>query len=139
MDLLFRKALGSLIPLDEAAEAALARIGAGDIVKVRGLVRPRNPDHHRLYWAMLNLVAGNTEKYEDAEQLHFLLKIDIGHWRPFVSDDGKVYYEPKPTDFASMGQDEFSIYYDKCVEVICERVIPGMDSEELRAEVLSMV
>lgn len=137
-DLLFRKALKSLVPLDEAAEAALARIGAGDIVRVKGLVRPRNPDHHRLYWAMLNIVSENTEKFEDAEQLHYVLKIATGHVRPFFSDKG-IFYEPRPTNFASMGQDDFSSYYDKCVNVICDRVIPGMDSEALKAEVLSMI
>ncbi len=138
MDLLFTKRLGSLVPTDEASETALSKIKHGDIVRVKGLVRPRNPQHHRLYWAMLNMVCGNTDEFDDAEQLHFMLKVAVGHVRPFLSVKG-VFYEPLPTDFASMGQTEFSAYYDKCIKVICKRVIPGMDDEALKAEVLEMM
>lgn len=138
-DLLFRKGAKSLIPVDEAADIALSKIGMGDIVRVRGLTRPRNPQHHRLYWALLNMVVENSEMFEDAEQLHFMLKIATGHVREFVNHEGKVFYEPKPTDFASMGQDDFNAYFDKCIRVICTRVIPGMDDQALRAEALEMV
>ena len=117
----------------------MSKIGVGDIVRVKGLTRPRNPQHHRLYWAMLGMVVDNTDQFDDAEQLHFMLKVAIGHVRPFINEKGAVFYEPKPTDFASMGQDDFSEYYDRCVRVICSRVIPGMKDEDLKAEVLEMV
>ena len=138
-DLLFRKAAKSLIPLDETAEAALSKIGIGDVVRIKGLTRPRNPQHHRLYWALLGLAVDNSEMFEDTEQLHFMLKVATGHVREFINPDGQVFYEPKPTDFASMGQDDFNAYFDKCVKVICQRVIPGMSDEDLKAEALEMI
>lgn len=138
-DLLFVKGIEALMPYDQDAKDAIGKMKSGDVVRVKGVTRPRNPHHHRLYWAMLSKIVDNTDMFQDPEQLHYMLKIAIGHTRPFINSKGQVFYEPLPTDFASMDQTEFDNYFDRCVNVICARIIPGMDSAALKGELLEMV
>jgi hypothetical protein len=137
-DIVMRKGMAGLFPTDEAGENTLGDIKMGDAVKVK-ITRPRNIQHHRLFFAMCNLVANNTDAVRDTDELVFRLKIATGHCRELMRDDGTVLYEPQSISFASMSQDEFNDFYKKCVDIICTRLIPGMEREDLQNEVLAMV
>ena len=138
-DIFLTKGMHALVPYDEKAMDALGALKMGDVVRVTGITKPRNPRHHRLYWKLASVVCENTDKFEDPEQLHFMLKVAIGHVRQYIDRRGKVYYEPKPTNFASMDQVAFSDYYDRCLKVICTKILPGVDSDQLRSEVEELI
>jgi hypothetical protein len=133
--LFFRKDIGKLVPADDAAQDALSKIKFGAEVQVE-IKRPRNPLHHRKFWALANLVANNQEHYETAEQVVAALKAATGHCDWFPMKDGKhMVAIPKSIAFHKMDQTEFKAFYDRCISVVAEHFLPGVESADLRAEV----
>lgn len=137
--MLFRKTLGNLVPADDAAVAFLRKCKLGEMVMVEAR-RPRNLMHHRKLWALLNLVVENTERYSDADTLLDALKIATGHCKIYPSTDGKTsYVKPLSISFESMDQDSFSQFYERCLDLIAAKIIPGISSAALREEVESFI
>lgn len=135
---LVTKRLGSLRPVDEAGQQALRRMRDGEVAVIE-ISRPRNVHHHRLFWALLTLVADNSRHYDMPEQVLAALKIALGHVDTIVGHDGKTYFVPKSISFAQMNQDDFAQFFDRCVDVIVRRFLPGVTDEEVRREILAMV
>jgi len=133
--LYFRKELGKLVPADDTAQAALAKIKLGADVQLE-IKRPRNIAHHRKFWALANLVADNQEHYETAEQVVAALKAATGHcdWLP-MRDKKHMVAIPRSIAFHKMDQGEFAAFYDKCIDVVASHFLPGVDSAALRDEV----
>lgn len=137
-DVLMRMRDGALYPADKAAADLLAKYRDGDMVRVKGMNRPRNPRHHSLYWVLLTTVWENQETFPTVDSLHDAIKIATGLYDT-LTVSGREVIRLRSTDFASMKQDEFSEYYDRVVRLICERVIPGMSDEALKQRVLGIV
>lgn len=137
--MVFRKVLGHLAPADEPALEFARKCKPGELVMVEAR-RPRNIQHHRKLWALLQLVVENTERYPDADTLLDALKIATGHCKIYPSADGKTsYVKPLSISFESMDQDSFSQFYERCLDLIAAKIIPGIDSAALRQEVESFL
>ena len=137
-DVLMRLRDGGLYPADKAAADLLAKYRDGEMVRVKGINRPRNPRHHSLYWVLLTTVWENQEAFPTVDHLHRAMKIATGLYDEYEIG-GKTVIALRSTDFTAMKQDEFAEYYDSVVRLICERVIPGMSDEALKAQVLDIV
>ncbi len=139
MKALFRRALRSLEPdpADEGAAELMRSIRLGECVSVE-VKRPRNIQHHRLFFALLNLVFENQEHFKTVDELRFALCIAIGHADPVVTRSG-THMKPRSISFGKMDQAEFNTFFDRAVNFICTEVLPGMDSEALRNEVEEMI
>lgn len=94
--------------------------------------RPRNILHHRKLFALLNLAVENWPVETTTEALLGLIKIKTGHTTPIESADGTIHHIPKSINFESMGQDEFSPFYDKAVHLIS--LVLGVSVEDLDRE-----
>lgn len=94
----------------------------------------RNPGHHRKYFALLNLVVNNTEKFKDVNHLRMILAIECGHYEGLINPlSGEVTIVPKSISFSSMGQDEFSELYSKSLDYCCK--VLGIDKSEIIDEI----
>lgn len=133
-----RKHLGSLRPADHDAEEALRRMPANALVMVK-VKRPRNIQHHRKLFTLLNIVVENQEHYQTTEHLLAVLKVVAGHCDTYPMADGNTAFVPRSISFASMDQTEFEEFYDKAVKFIVTKVIPGLKREDLEREVLEMI
>lgn len=138
MKLLMCKDLGHLSPVDQAGEDALRKIKQGDVVRVE-VKKPRNGKHHRLYWQLISTVWENQERYETAEQLHNALKIAAGIYEPLEMPGGVVHKIPGSISFDTMDQLEFSAFYDRVCDLVAKHFLPGVTSEQLKAEVEQMI
>ena len=140
MKILLHKHLGSLRPADEAGEDALAKIKQGDIV-ICEIKKPRNPDHLRLYWALVGLVWQNLdhERYPTAEDLHEAIKISAGLRTRIELPDGTIGFRAGSIAFHKMDQAAFSAFYDRVCDLIARHFLPGVTSAELKAEVETMI
>ena len=138
MKFLARKELGHLTPVDQAGEDALRKLKFGDVVTIE-VKKPRNGNHHRLYWALVSLVWQNQERYETPEQLHSALKIAAGIYEPLEMPGGVVHKIPGSIAFDKMDQTEFSAFYDRVCDLVAQHFLPGVSSGELKAEVASMI
>lgn len=134
MKSVFRKNLSSLVPADEQALDMLAKIKHGDMVFVE-VKRGRNVAHHRLFFAMLNLVFVNQWHYRSVDELLAAFKLAIGHVDVVRTRRGDIYI-PRSISFASMDQSEFDMFYQRAIDFMINDVIPGLDRADLERELM---
>lgn len=140
--ILMAKNLSGLYATDEAGENVLRRIGQGEIVSVE-VKKPRNLDHHRLFWALMTLVWKQLDikDYPTVEDLVTEAKIITGHYtRRDIEWEGKRYpvLTPKSISFAAMDQVEFSDFYDRICDWVATDILPGVKQEDLKYELERM-
>jgi len=134
-ELFMRKTLGGLEPADGGE---LPRIKLGAVVRVE-IKQPRNARHHRLFFALMNKVFENQETYETLDDLVNVIKIATGHCKTYHKRNGEPIHVPRSIAFHKMDQTQFSEFYAKVVRLVCERIIPGLDDVDLKAEIERIV
>ncbi len=102
--------------------------------------RPRNPLHHRKFFAIVNLARKNWPEQSDGsriseKQLVDLIKIKTGIVDMFEAPDGVIYQTPRSIDFASMSQDEFEPFFKDAMAYLSS--VLGVDPETLNQETYS--
>lgn len=134
-----RKVMGALRPCEGQEEAFNAIPSGAVMVEIKYTDRPRSLRQHRLYWALMTKVAENTDEGWTAEDASYLMKIATGHFDLLTDRKGNTYQRPLSISFAAMKQEDFQPFMDKCIRIVCERVIPGVSEADLRNELEMMV
>lgn len=129
----FRKTLHGLSPVDEDAQKILHGIKPGQLVTVE-VKRPRNLQHHRLWWKLCSVVAENLPGDYPAETVCELIKLRIGHV-DIIKTRGGITEIPKSISFAKMDQTQFREFFDRAVAFICSDLLPGVNRDELTQHV----
>lgn len=121
-----------LVPACRDAEEWLGKtkLHQGVLIDPR---RPRNIQHHRKLFALLNLAVDNWPGDEPitVEGLLGAIKLSVGHYETVVTAKGE-YRIPKSINFESMDQEQFTPFYDRAIEII-SRVL-GVDISTLEQE-----
>lgn len=124
---------GALVPAS-GRDADLLRARGyriGDQVRAE-LAKPRNPRHHRLVMALLQLVLDNQDGLQTIDQLLTVIKIKMGRAQPFVDTaTGRTYWVPESISFDAMDQGEFEIFYRDLCALIARDYLPGMKPEQV--------
>lgn len=131
---LYRRGLRGYEP-DNAAALDFWNAGRpGELVELDGK-RPRNPQFHRMWWAMLNLMAQNSRPAMTAEQLNFMAKVatGTGEWVKNPKT-GIPLFMPGSISFAAMDQVTFKRFVQTAAAALCERFLPGVVRDDLLAE-----
>lgn len=131
--LYFLKTLSGLRPATPQTEDALAKIKLGATVRA-DIRQQRSGKQNALYWSILGLVADNMDGAVTSENLHVALKVKLGYVDTVRMRSG-IITVPQSTDFGSMAQPDFALYFDKAMNLLVTEAIPGMDKDELLAEV----
>lgn len=115
-------------------------IGHGEVVMVE-VKRPRRLKHHRLFFALLSIVWENCdqERYPTVEDLRAAITIAAGHRTRIELPGNVVGFIPRSIAFHKMDQAEFSAFYDRVCDLIAKHFLPGVTSDQLRAEVEEMI
>ena len=134
------KHLGALRPADILADEAFAKIPTGQIVFVE-IKRPRNIQHHRLFWALMTVVHDNLDhaRYPTVEDLASAVKIATGLRTRIELPNGTVGFIPGSIAFAKMDQTGFDAFYNRVCDLVAEHFLPGVETEALKAEVSQMI
>lgn len=135
-EFLARKHLGKLEPVDEAGQEAMRNLRHGETIKIT-ISRPRNVQHHRKFFALCSIVHANQEHYSSVEQVVAALKVATGHCDFVVTQKGWTAI-PRSISFAKMDQTEFNAFYEKCVDYVVTKIIPGISRDDLRNELLEI-
>jgi len=137
---LVAKVLGSLRPVDEAGEEVLSHLAHGEIIEIT-MRRPRNVQHHRLFFALMSLVWQQLDhtEYPTVEDLVTRMKIATGHRDRIEFAGGIVAFVPRSISFANMGQDEFTVFFEQVCDWVAKEILPGVTREDLRLEVEAMI
>lgn len=132
METWFVKTPVSLRPVDDLSSEAMRAYGDGEIIRVK-LMRDRNPRHHRLFFALLQLVYKNQEKYLSLEALKFAVTIQAGWVDEIKLAGDKVTLKPKSIAWGKMDQNEFNDYYAAALRAIPE-LLPQFAGVDLESE-----
>lgn len=127
----YKKTAAGFIPISRAARDFHARTKLEKVVELKGR-RPRNPAHHRKLFALLSIVADNSDDFASAEDVLIGLKAALGHGR-WVKPKGatRELFIPDSINFENMSQDEFEPFYDLAIAAVRRWWIP-VDDEALR-------
>ena len=137
------KGIPVAVPADTTAETMLSKIAKDDIFLMKSH-RARNPQHHRKFFALLSKVHENLPDeirhlYPTTDKLLLGLKIVLGYTETMIMPNGKIVEIPKSIAFESMDQTSFEIFWDRCLKVISEQLLPGIDDAELEAEIAAEI
>ena len=80
--------------------------------------KKRNVKFHRKFFALINMVYQNQERYNNIEHLRKDLIIESGYYDVRHNLDGVEIYEAKSISFAAMDDTEFSNFYSAVIDVI---------------------
>lgn len=146
LELYLKRTLQGFGPADELAAAAITKhFKLGDLAKLT-VTKPKDPrsvQQNRLYWKLCQVVFENTEgAFDSAEQVSDFLKIQAGHCeKRHINLNGEklVWLIPKSISFAKMPQPEFQEYMQAALDIVCQRIIVGMDKDALEAEIKEMI
>jgi hypothetical protein len=118
----------------------IAGIKNGEAVWVE-IKRPRNIKHHRLYWGLIAKVHENIshERYPTTAFLSDVIKVAVGECKPFEMADGSIAMIPGSIAFSKMSQDDFSRFFNRVCDVVCTRILPGLEAGQLKNEISQMV
>lgn len=137
MELSLTKALnGWFKPTFGTDQEAAKKIKAGEPY-VYKCNRPRNYLFHKKFFALINMVFENQERYKHIDHLRKDLIIEAGYYDEYTDLHGTVQKEARSISFASMDQDEFDTLYSKVLDVICIHF--KFDKEEVELNLLEFM
>jgi hypothetical protein len=134
--LMYRRG-ATLHPADDLAAEDVRKLKADKPILVE-CRHPRSLQHHRLFFAMLRKVAQSTPTPLSEHALLSWIKVETGHVDVLPLGFGQTYMAPASIAFDKMDQAEFREFFDRAVQLICERVVPSLDSHAA-AELLAML
>jgi hypothetical protein len=108
-------------------------------------IRVRDLSAHRRYWKLMTMCAENCDHMDlpyggsieihSKDDVHTAIKICTGHVTWILDSFGKERFAvPKSTDFESMTADEWNEYWPKVLDVVAERIMPGIQQQEVEYE-----
>lgn len=134
--LIFVKAVGKLMPVDDIAEEALSKLKFGEEVAIE-IKKPKNIKLLRKFWALVTIVYNNQDRYPTRENVADALKLSTGVYSMIELPGGHVFRIPG--SIAEMDATEFSQFYERVCDVIAKSYLPGVTVAWLRAEVESLI
>lgn len=125
----YKKTAAGFIPISRAARDFHAGTKLDKLVELKGR-RPRNPGHHRKLFALLSIVADNSEDFVSAEDVLIGVKAALGYGR-WVQPKGatREIFIPDSIAFENLPQDEFETFYDLAIAAVLRWWLPVNDNE----------
>lgn len=134
MDVLLIREGNHLCAADPISFDTLQGIGQRETV-VAAIRRARNPRHHRKLFALLNVIFPHQTQFATIEDLLNTLKVATGLFDTGKTIDGIPFMMPRSISFASMTQTSFEQFYERVVDVITTKIVPGIGRDDLARQV----
>ncbi len=91
---------------------------------------PRHGPHHRKLFALLALVADNSETYDTTEKALVAIKLVTGYADPVIDPrTGELTQVPQSIAYDSMDQDEFDRFYQAAIDGVLRFILPHLDRQ----------
>jgi hypothetical protein len=127
--------LGRFHPNDARSAELYDELPKGKVMRAT-VTQPRNVDHHRKFFALLGAVWPHQDMYPTTEALLDGIKLALGHVQEARNAETlELVMVPASINFGSMDQATFEQFYEKAVDLICTRIIPGLNNNDLDREV----
>jgi hypothetical protein len=96
--------------------------------------KPRNVQFHRKFFSLLSMVMDNQDAFDNIEELRAYLTMKAGYYKRVVTKDGEMYL-PQSISFANMDDIEFSGFYSRVLDVVCQFL--DIQSDEVARELVN--
>lgn len=134
-----RRVLNRLVPVDKLAEDDMMQLDADTTYDCK-VWKKRNSDHHRKYFALVNAIFPHQSAWPTTKALHDQLKMAVGFsYEARDMATGEIRTYPDSIAFDRIDQQEFEQVYERIVEVILTRIIPGVGRRDLEAQVMDIL
>lgn len=138
-DVRVKRVMDRLVPADKVSADELAELPANTVLRCQ-ITRPRNPRHHAKYWALISAIFPHQTAYATRNQLHEQLKKAVGFTIETVNlMTGEIEYEADSIAFDNLDQKGFEEVYERIVQVVLTRVLPGVGKRDLDAQVMDIL
>ncbi len=135
---LYTKALdGCLRPFNDEAIEFVASVKVGRVVALEG-VKVRNGQYHKLYFAILKLIAENSNPpISRKAALHFA-KLAAGIGEVVKDSRGEGHFVPGSISFAKMDQAAFEAFVQASIPALVGRFMRGTAPDEVISEAMAL-
>lgn len=135
MKVIMVKRDGALRPADGVAAEDFTRLPNDTEVMVE-IKRERSLPHLRKYKALVRKIYQNQSKYPTEDLVDTAIRIAVGHCEviPILDGSGRTGVIPKSISFASMDQDAFNAFFDRVLDVVVTKILPGVRRSDLKRE-----
>lgn len=138
IDVLLMREGDHLVAAETLSLEAIQTIKKGETVTAV-VRRNRNPKHHRKLFALLKVVFEAQSSFATTHELLTALKLATGLFDTGKTVDGIPFAVPKSINFASMDQTGFEQWYEKAVNVILTKIVPGINKYDLEDSVMEIL
>lgn len=113
-------------------------IKAGEWLRVEWS-SPRNGKHHRKMFALLTLVAENSDVYNTAEKALIAVKLAAGYFTATPDPrTGEIVPIPQSISYDAMRQEAFEVFYSAALDGVLQVILPNM-SKDTADHLLEMI
>lgn len=134
---LFQKGLDGFRPFNDEAQEFYASVPLGRIVALEG-TRVRNGKYHRLFFAMLKMIAENSTPPISRKAALYFAKLATGTGEIVKDSRGESHFVPGSISFAKMDQAGFEAFVQTAIPPLVGRFMAGTAPDVLVAEAMSL-
>ena len=95
----------------------MKRIKVGDFLECE-IKKPRNYRFHKKFFALIQMIFQNQERYNNIDDLREDLTIEAGYYVKRENMQGELIKRAKSISFANMDEHEFSDFYSAVLDEI---------------------
>lgn len=138
IDVLLLREGNHLVAAETMSLEAIQTIKKGETVTAV-IRRNRNPKHHKKLFALLKIVFEAQNIFATTHELLTAIKMATGLFEIGKTVDGIPFAVPQSINFASMDQNRFEEWYNKAVDVIITKIVPGINRCDLEDSVMEIL
>ena len=104
----------------------------------------RNYQFLKKFFALMNLAFHNLPEQlsghiKNVDELRKVVIMQAGFREEHISLSGKKFWTPESISFDNMTEERFSEVYSKCLDVVCNFILPGVESEDINEQILNFM
>lgn len=133
-----KRTLSGFAPADGPSEDLWRKYKQGEVYRA-DVVKPRNYQHHKLAFALLNLTYANlpekhAQSYPTFDMFRHAVALEAGHAESFVTLQGEIQSCPKSLSYDAIPDDIEFGQVMAAMMTVCAKIL-GMSAPELEPEV----
>ena len=128
-----------LFPTCQRGFDLLASLDVAERDVMVALNTARNPRHHRLFFALVNIVKENAPVEITTEAIVLSIKHGVGHVIEWTDPHGEVHRDALSISFESMSQKDFNEFFNKAIRYVCEVMLKDTSFDDVRQQIYDAV
>lgn len=134
MKIYFKKLLSGLIPCYDSDKQNYNKLKIDEVYEF-DVKHPRNYEFHKKYFALLNLVYANQQKWTDFDGFRAYVVIKSGYSKKYITDKGLLVL-PDSISFGNMDAFKFQEMYNSTINFLIREFLPKTTKAEIEEQII---